>query len=380
MKPDFLELGKNEYLQLMLPLYGLCESGSYWAETFREYCLREASLDMSPADPALFFRRIGSDLCAISGSYVDDIVAAAPPDMKTEMEQRLRSHFQVSGPEAQSVTESGPAEFCGISLGKIGHAFKASMTAYILRLQPLSPTAVYADFAHLRACLLWCANVRPDVAAYSSLCASVTKERFLEAGTAYVDEMNAALAQLQLTADLGLQFPRLDKDSLHLVIYADAGFQNREDQSSQLGYLVTLADRSGNACVLAYRSQKSQRVCRSAMASETLAFAAAFDAGYTIRRQLEHILARQVPLIMLTDSKSLYDILTGNKRSRELRLMVDLAASREAYDKSEIDVIGLVRSESNYADDLTKLKGNGLLKELMRTGKIQQPVAEYVMR
>ena len=94
------------------------------------------------------------------------------------------------------------------------------------------------------------------------------------------------------------------------------------------------------------------------MAAETLGFTQGFDAGYTLKAQLEHILQKTIPLILFTDSKILYDVLTGNKATTEARLMVDLAAARQSYHRREIDAIGLISSADNYADDLSKLRGN----------------------
>jgi hypothetical protein len=80
------------------------------------------------------------------------------------------------------------------------------------------------------------------------------------------------------------------------------------------------------------------------MAAETLAFTAAFDAAFTVRDQLERVLKRKVPITMYTDSKGLYDVLTSNRTKTEGRLMIDLAATRQSYNRFEIQRIGLIRS------------------------------------
>jgi hypothetical protein len=115
-----------------------------------------------------------------------------------------------------------------------------------------------------------------------------------------------------------------------MIVYTDASFTNNLNLSSQIGYIVVLTDDSGTASILHYQSQKSRRITRSCMASETLAFAQGFDTAFLIRHDLENLLGKTIPLIMLTDSKALFDILTRNKSSTERRLMVDVAAVREA--------------------------------------------------
>eukprot|EP00173_Palmaria_palmata_P001925 Plantae.Rhodophyta-Palmaria_palmata.ctg21584.p1 GENE.Plantae.Rhodophyta-Palmaria_palmata.ctg21584~~Plantae.Rhodophyta-Palmaria_palmata.ctg21584.p1 ORF type:complete len:118 (+),score=18.35 Plantae.Rhodophyta-Palmaria_palmata.ctg21584:31-354(+) len=73
---------------------------------------------------------------------------------------------------------------------------------------------------------------------------------------------------------------------------------------------------------------------------------------------------------MLTDSKCLFDVLTSNKNTKEGRLMLDTFAARQAYSRREIDNIGLIKSEVNLADDLTKMNGNGALSRAMQSSRL----------
>lgn len=93
IKPDMLQLGHNEFLQLLLPLYGITEAGDYWGETLSDHCLSRAKLAQTPGDLSLFYRRMGRDLCALSGNYVDDLLRAAPSGFRKDMEATLRGQF-----------------------------------------------------------------------------------------------------------------------------------------------------------------------------------------------------------------------------------------------------------------------------------------------
>jgi hypothetical protein len=118
----------------------------------------------------------------------------------------------------------------------------------------------------MRAMLLW---VRPDMSAFASFIGSVTAETYIARD--HVKLVNENLLTLQATSTLGLEFPKLDYASLQLVSYVDGSFANREDKSSQIGFVTCLVDKNGRICILSYRSCKAWTVCRSAMASETLA-------------------------------------------------------------------------------------------------------------
>lgn len=61
------------------------------------------------------------------------------------------------------------------------------------------------------------------------------------------------------------------------------------------------------------------------MASEILAFADDFDMEYTKRNDLEQSLAKNLPLLMLTDSHALFDVFTRAIYTTEKRLMIEVA-------------------------------------------------------
>jgi hypothetical protein len=116
------------------------------------------------------------------------------------------------------------------------------------------------------------------------------------------------------------------------------------------------------------------------MASETIAFVEGFDASFTLRSQLSAMLGNDIPLLMMTDSKSLFDIMTAQKRTTEGRLKVDVFAARQSFKRGEIDNISLIRSEFNLADDLKKLKGYSTLLRAMRSCRIQHPIVDFIAR
>ena len=81
---------------------------------------------------------------------------------------------------------------------------------------------------------------------------------------------------------------------------------------------------------------------------------------------------------MLTDSKALFDVIKGSKYMTEKRLMVDLAAIREAYKDRTISNIGLIRSEHNLADGL-KIGPNAALQKWLQNNTLQHPIEQYVI-
>lgn len=87
-----------------------------------------------------------------------------------------------------------------------------------------------------------------------------------------------------------------------------------------------------------------------------------------MRAQISQILDRDLPLLIYTDSKCLFDVLTTAKKTTGGRLVVDVFVARQSYRPGKIDNICLIRSEDNLAGDMTKLDGNGLLLKVMQEG------------
>lgn len=75
-----------------------------------------------------------------------------------------------------------------------------------------------------------------------------------------------------------------------------------------------------------------------------------------MKHDLENILSQHIPLQMLTDSHSLFDVITKSSMTSECRLMIDIKDVRDGYENMHISNVGFVRSENNPADAFTKVK------------------------
>ncbi len=78
-----------------------------------------------------------------------------------------------------------------------------------------------------------------------------------------------------------------------------------------------ITDGEGNAAAMPFKSYKARRVTCSVMAAEVIAFSDAFDVGCTLAAELSGLLGRKVPIILLTDSKSLFDVISKGTLTSE---------------------------------------------------------------
>ena len=119
---------------------------------------------------------------------------------------------------------------------------------------------------------------------------------------------------------------------------------------------------------------------RSVLASELYAMVHGFDIGASIKATIEKILNINLPLVLCTDSKSLYDCLVKLGTTQEKRLMIDVMCLRQAYERREITEVKWIDGNTNPADSMTKSKASNALKQLIDTNKVQLVVQEWVER
>ena len=133
-------------------------------------------------------------------------------------------------------------------------------------------------------------------------------------------------------------------------------------------------DAQDRANILHWSSIKCKRVTQSVLASELYAMAHGFDMGAVIKTTIEamNILPNQtpLPLVICTNSKSLYDCLVKLGTTAEKRLMINIMCLRQSYKRREIAEVKWIEGECNPADAMTKSKPCAALKSLIDTNTI----------
>ena len=119
---------------------------------------------------------------------------------------------------------------------------------------------------------------------------------------------------------------------------------------------------------------------RSIMAEEIYDFSAAFDEAFAIRHDLQLVLNTKIALKMYTDSKQLFDVITRALHTTEKRLMVEIMAAREAYNRHEISNVGLILGDENQADGLTKSRVSVKLNRVLSQGKDLTAAVQWIYR
>lgn len=371
LKPgkDF-EIEGRKLLKLLRPLYGLSDSGDYWNTTFSEHIKKSLGMTTTLEDYSFFFKKARGQLTGLLGSYVDDVISAGTREFENESHV-TETKFDCKPREYDSF------RFAGIYIQKLADGHILHQKSYIERLKTLPNTATYTEFRSTRARLTWIQYTRPEISAVVNFLSQITEKSF---GKDKIKMLNDAIQFLKKHPDRGLKMIKLDTQSIHIKAFSDSSFANNIDLSSQLGFIILLCDKFDNCNVIYYSSHKSRRIVRSVLGGEIYAFADAFDVAYIIKRDLEIILDQQTRLQMFTDSKSLFDIITKCTSMTEKRLLIDVKAVREAYEKFEVSDVGFVRSENNPADSFTKMRPNDALNRILHFNKSDFKIDQWIVR
>jgi len=89
-----------------------------------------------------------------------------------------------------------------------------------------------------------------------------------------------------------------------------------------------------------------------------------------------------IPTVICTDSFSLYECLVKLGTTKEKRLMIDIMAIRECYERREISEVRWICGKDNPSDRMTKdpEKTNDALKQLVDTNTLTVRMEGWVER
>ena len=105
-----------------------------------------------------------------------------------------------------------------------------------------------------------------------------------------------------------------------------------------------------------------------------------FDVGASIKATIELQLKTQLPLVVCTDSKSIFECLVKLGTTSEKRLMIDIMCLRQSYERREIAEVKWITGKSNPADSLTKAGSTSALTQLIDSNYIQLEEIKWVER
>jgi hypothetical protein len=163
------------------------------------------------------------------------------------------------------------------------------------------------------------------------------------------------------------------------MIFIDVSFANI-DLHSQIDYVICLID-DHIANIIHWSSIKCKRVIRSVLAAKLYAMTNEFDADSVIKSTIQRILnIFSLSMILLTDSRSLYDCLVKLDITSEKRLIIDLMCLRQLYERRKITKIRWIDENTNLVDAMTKINSCQIFIRLIDTNIINLKTNEWIER
>ncbi len=178
-----------------------------------------------------------------------------------------------------------------------------------------------------------------------------------------------------------LRFVSLDlnQNQLKLMIVIDAAFVNTTDLHNQIGYVICLID-DVPVNLIYWSSIKCKRAIRSVLTVELYVMINDFDVEAIIKSIFERMLHISLSLILLIDSKFLYDCLVKLDRIAGKKLIIDLMCLRQSYEGREIAEIRWIDENINSADAMIKFKFCNVLISLIDTNFLNLKITAWVDR
>jgi hypothetical protein len=154
--------------------------------------------------------------------------------------------------------------------------------------------------------------------------------------------------------DRGIKYIALDLECTKLFVFVDSSFVNNKDFSSQISYLIIIANETKTIFtrtnkftikenLIYYSFTKTKKVTWSVLALEIYSIIRGVDIAITINTTIKMITKQlgfpQTLIVVCTDLYSLYKCLIKLSTTQEKRLMIDIIALWQSYERRKITEI-----------------------------------------
>lgn len=347
-------------MQILRPLYGLPESGAYWFSTYQKHHKEKLSMIASTYDPCLLITN-KEDMFGIVGLQTDNtFILGDKIFIRLEDSELKKAKFSAK-PLAELTTEN-PLIFNGGRVIQDGNniVLVPKDQGDRIELVDANSPSYKDDYLAQRARAAYIASICQPQASYDLSVAA----QHQDPSEAEIKLLNKRLQWQIDNKQKGIRFVPVKLETAKLFVFVDGSFANNKDLSSQIGFLLVLANelKQGREChirgnILDWSSVKCHRITRSVLASELYAMVQGIDTALAVSTTLK-IITRQfhlqdVPTIICTDSFSLYECMVKLGTTKEKRLMIDVMAIRESYERRELSEIRWINGNDNPADAMT---------------------------
>ncbi|KAI0996915.1 hypothetical protein K3495_g11268 [Podosphaera aphanis] len=383
-----MSINQNTLMRLIKPLYGIPEAGTHWFKTYHKHHTEKLSLETSIFDPCLLITNSVTKSFGIVGMQTDDTLFLGDEEFaKSENEELIKASFKAK--PVETLSQETPLIFNGGKLIKDVRNIIFIQKGQGSRIELVDPksSSYRQDFLVQRARGAYLSTICQPEAAFDLSVAAQHQNPSAE----NIDQLNKYLKWQKENFNRGIRFIPLKLKHAKLFTFVDGSFANNKDLSSQIGFVIVLANESmekdefkicGN--ILHWSSIKCRRVTRSVLASELYAMVHGTDIAIAISTTLKMITTKlqieEIPIVLCTDSFSLYECMVKLGTTKEKRLMIDIMAIRQSYERRESSEIRWINGCDNPADSMTKANPSRALQQLIDSSNLNIRVEGWVQR
>jgi hypothetical protein len=324
----------------------------------------------------------------------DTLILGSTEFSKTEDQELNKAKLLAKPKEALSFTTPLIFNGCVLSLDGTTIRLRQKNQSKKLKLVNVNSPDFKQEYLEQRARGAYIATICQPEASYDLSVAAQQQDPTEED----VKLLNKRLQWQIDNTDRGINYIPLDLATAKLFVFVDGSFANNKDLSSQIGYLIVLANETSGTVestfkfkgnLIHWSSTKSKRVTRSVLASEIYGMVGGVDMAIAIsstvnmiKRQLTQNsdLQANIQIVICTDSYSLYECLVKLGTTKEKRLMIDIMALRQSYERRELQEIRWISGSDNPADTMTKSTPNKALAKLLDTNEVEVKMEGWVRR
>ncbi len=377
-----LGVSQHRMVQVHKACYGLANAPKEWWASVSDR-FEKIGLKRLRTDQCVWIGSTPSgETCTVITVHVDDflIVGSETCQHHQQFREEIRKSFRWSPWKEREFTMTG-IDVCQLADFSIvisqARYLEDIEEIHIRRHREKDAVAEAAEVSALRAVLgglQWkSTQTGPQIAAGLSLLQS-------EIAKATVDTLHRAnklLREAKLQGQQGIRihhFPGVTIRDLLMVGWTDGVLGNRPNGSSTGGYVCGVstpdlkAGRLAQVSLVAWSSQKLDRVCRSSLAAEVQSCGNAEDLLWFCRLSWAEMLGmptnracyqeslRSVEALLIVDAKSMFDAMENESSGvgmREKRTGYEMQMIKESAKKSALD-LRWVNSDAQLADALTK--------------------------
>lgn len=354
-------------------LYGLSDASRQFFISLSSE-LKRLGLEQSKLDHTLYMYFENKVLGGMILTHVDDFLYCGADDFEKKVMIPLSKRFAVGSKDEKDFKYIGlhiiQEDNFDIFVDQNDYS-ESIITQSVVKNKNIDLTSEeYTKFRALVGALQWLVNgSRPDLA-FDTLIHSCKMKKATQ------EDLHLIAKTVKRAKErVSNKYTKLGECAQwKLLVFTDASFANMPDGvSSCFGYVVLLVGENGKCCVISWKANKIKRVCRSTLASETMALVEGLEECLYLKSLLIEIgvFHKNSEIIAYVDNLGLQTALYSTKLVDDKQTRIDVAAIQQMLSTNRVSQVLWCPTQKQLANVLTKRGASSkLILDVFASGRL----------